>query len=356
MNDKKRYLKQHIKKCLKNIKKINPENAKLLESFLAEKQVHTGLGIRSTYARIAELITEHLDGKTFTEITRQDAVEFLNFLKSNYNRSCQSNYIGWFRGFMKSVYKVLEKKPPKWVKDDDLFKRKRHKKKIKENDLISVEECEKIINATTTPRDALVISILWETGAKISEVLDLKVGSIEPNGIDSFIIKMPNKKYDTKNTRSIIVKECTPRLREYLNYHPHKNDPEAWLFLKIDENGKLTYFQFLKRLKKAIKRTGIKKHIHPHLFRHTRLTIWARIYTEQVLKALANWSPSSDMAEVYVHFAEKDLIKQQMKQYGLLHENEKEEEKTIVELKTVICPNCQEKTLHNTDFACIVIL
>jgi len=197
---------------------------------------------------------------------------------------------------------------------------------------------------------------LWETGAKISEVLDLKVGSIEPNGIDSFIIKMPNKKYDTKNTRSIIVKECTPRLREYLNYHPHKNDPEAWLFLKIDENGKLTYFQFLKRLKKAIKRTGIKKHIHPHLFRHTRLTIWARIYTEQVLKALANWSPSSDMAEVYVHFAEKDLIKQQMKQYGLLHENEKEEEKTIVELKTVICPNCQEKTLHNTDFACIVIL
>jgi hypothetical protein len=113
VNDKKRYLKQHIKKCLKNIKKINPENAKLLESFLAEKQVHTGLGIRSTYARIAELITEHLDGKTFTEITRQDAVEFLNFLKSNYNRSCQSNYIGWFRGFMKSVYKVLEKKPPK---------------------------------------------------------------------------------------------------------------------------------------------------------------------------------------------------------------------------------------------------
>ena len=49
--------------------------------------------------------------------------------------------------------------------------------------------------------------------------------------------------------------------------------------------------------------------IRPHMFRHTKLTAWARAGVgEYVLKSLAGWTPDSRMAARYIHLSGRDHI------------------------------------------------
>jgi ribosomal protein L40E len=91
------------------------------------------------------------------------------------------------------------------------------------------------------------------------------------------------------------------------------------------------------RLKRLCKKVGINKRIHPHLFRHTRLTELAKELPEQILKQIAGWVPDSKMAQVYLHLSLKDVEESLLtKVYGIKPlENEKKE-------KFIICPKCRE--------------
>jgi len=60
-------------------------------------------------------------------------------------------------------------------------------------------------------------------------------------------------------------------------------------------------------LKKTAVKAGIKKHIYPHLFRHSAATRDARYLTESELRLKYGWSGDSQMAQVYVHLSDADL-------------------------------------------------
>ena len=55
-------------------------------------------------------------------------------------------------------------------------------------------------------------------------------------------------------------------------------------------------------------RAGVR-HIRPHMWRHTRLTEWARAGVgEYMLKSLAGWTPDSRMASKYIHLSGRDHV------------------------------------------------
>jgi len=67
------------------------------------------------------------------------------------------------------------------------------------------------------------------------------------------------------------------------------------------------YVYTLQMLKKTAVKAGIKKHIYPHLFRHSAATRDARYLTESELRLKYGWSGDSQMAQVYVHLSDADL-------------------------------------------------
>ncbi len=59
--------------------------------------------------------------------------------------------------------------------------------------------------------------------------------------------------------------------------------------------------------KRIAEKAGIKKRIHPHLFRHSRSTHLAKHLTEAQMKQYLGWVQGSDMAAIYVHLSGRDV-------------------------------------------------
>jgi len=84
-------------------------------------------------------------------------------------------------------------------------------------------------------------------------------------------------------------------------------------------------------------RAEIKKHVHPHLFRHSRLTDLAKSgFNEAQLRKFAGWAGSSKMAAVYIHLSGQDIDDKLLEISGI----KKAESKDNGILKPKDCPRC----------------
>ena len=76
-------------------------------------------------------------------------------------------------------------------------------------------------------------------------------------------------------------------LKEYLNDHPLK-DHDSWLFI-MKNNERMSYDEVRSMILRAKRRSGIKRRIYPHLFRHTRASIMASKVAEAPLESQMGW-------------------------------------------------------------------
>ena len=137
--------------------------------------------------------------------------------------------------------------------------------------------------------------------------------------------------------RRIRVISSEPYILEWINKHPDKDNPEAFVWLRNNGNEMLEYPAFCKALRVAAIRAGIKKKVNPHNFRHARATYLASKFTEQQLKVFFGWTRASDMASVYVHLSGKDVDDALLNVYGLSQTTEKNR---ITKLKPITCLRC----------------
>ncbi|MGQ9782137.1 MAG: tyrosine-type recombinase/integrase [Nitrososphaeria archaeon] len=80
-------------------------------------------------------------------------------------------------------------------------------------------------------------------------------------------------------SRKILLVHSVPLIKAWLERHPSKDNPEAWLWCGIgytNKNSMLTHQSLKKILVECARRAGIKKHVYPHLFRHSRATELAK--------------------------------------------------------------------------------
>ena len=100
-----------------------------------------------------------------------------------------------------------------------------------------------------------------------------------------------------------------PALTEWLDAHPRPR-PGAPLFATVwrGQVGWMSESAPNKLMDRLCTRAGVR-HIRPHMWRHTRLTEWARAGVgEYMLKSLAGWTPDSRMAAKYIHLSGRDHI------------------------------------------------
>jgi integrase len=200
--------------------------------------------------------------------------------------------------------------------------------------LITPEEYQRILENITVPQMKIIIELLYETGARVSEILDLKIQNVEFNfyGAKLYV-------HGKTGQRVIPIVWYANELRHYLQFHNNKDKPDSSLFYILKDGAILpfTYSNFRKHLGIICRRAGINKRIHAHLFRHTRMTELAKTLPEQTLKQLAGWSGSSKMAEVYIHLSQRDVEDALLQKVYGIKTNEKEDHNNVK-----VCPRCHE--------------
>ena len=199
-------------------------------------------------------------------------------------------------------------------------------------DMLTEEEVKRLIDFAYTVQERAFISTLYESGCRIGEIIYLKIGHVkfDDYGAQLFV----NGKTGFRRVR---VVACVPYLLEWINKHPFRDDPEAFLWL----NNRLKPFGYsgiTQMLYRIAKRAGIKKRVNPHNFRHSRATYLANFLTEAQMKEFFGWTQDSKMAAVYVHLSGRDVDNALLKVYGLENANDKKE--SIFKPKD--CPRCKQ--------------
>jgi len=202
-------------------------------------------------------------------------------------------------------------------------------------DLLTKEEIEEQIDAAKNPRDKALISILYETGARIGELIDLTVGDIED--------RQHGKKITINGktgARRIPLVESVPHLNNWLNKHPNP-EKDAPLWCKIQQGNpddQLGYRYIREKiLKKNMERAGIDKPSNPHHYRHSRASHLATEMTESQLCEWFGWVQGSNVPARYVHLSGRDIDNAYDQMHGLYEPDEEEDTPDVVE-----CPRCQE--------------
>jgi len=211
-------------------------------------------------------------------------------------------------------------------------------------ELLTEEEVMKVVQHCKTLRDKALISALYESGCRVSEIgtMQIKHVSFEEYGARLTV----NGK---TGGRKILVVNSTPYLKEWINQHPENGNPEAFLWVK-SKGEYLSYTRITAILKNAAKNAKIKKRIYPHLLRHSRATALASIMPEASMKQYLGWSQASKMAGVYIHMSGKDTDESILRASGIeIKKNNKNSAmqskkclrcQTVNEATNIFCKKC----------------
>jgi integrase/ribosomal protein L40E len=331
---------ERLAKQWANHKELLPSQKSDLKKFV-EYLEDEGAVARTKSAFIGILLSfgRHLK-KPFKEATEDDIRRYLRRISANGNSlNTWNNTAIKIRKFYRWLYGMEKGENPKqvaWVKC------RKRKNQLPIDHFLTKDEFYQFVRTTDNSRDRAFLMTLWESSARISEILDLRIKNIEFDRYGAVLII--NGKTGRRRIRLI---EAVPDLQTWLNQHPFRDIPEAPIWQSTEarnSEGKLipegitlnsVYWMF----KKYKKKSGIKKHIHPHLLRHMRATELSGILSEQELKLWEGWTPDSRMASTYIHLRGQDIDKKLLKASGI----QVEEEKKTLETHLKICPRCNSK-------------
>ncbi|OQA31911.1 MAG: putative tyrosine recombinase XerC-like protein [archaeon ADurb.Bin336] len=288
--------KQHIKRFVQSKRACGVKPIRL------KKQV----AVLRTFSQIVS--------KDLKDVTKEDIELYLCELE-------QHNYSSW----TKIDYKVVIKSFYKWLLGDDevtpklvsWIKNKEPRDCIMPEELLTEKDVLSAISVCQFNRDKAFIHLLYESGIRIGEMLNLRIKHItfaEP--VSSILV---NGK--TGQRRVPIIKSVVP-LKKWIEKHPYKKNSEALVWIKTNErkanlriqgnrlpNSVLCYSAVKKLISVNFKIAKVNKKVNPHMFRHSRATFLAKHLTEAQLKQFFGWTQSSDMAARYVHLSGRDLDK-----------------------------------------------
>jgi integrase/recombinase XerD len=179
-----------------------------------------------------------------------------------------------------------------------------------ETSVLTPEEVARIVAACNTVRDKAFVAVTYESGARISEVLGLHVGDVEPTEYGGFRLRVEGK----TGRRTIPLFEASvAHLSLYLRDYPFAKDPSAPLWTNERHHDRvglpMRYGAWVRVLQRAARRAGISKVVTPHILRHSRASAVAKNpnVSTSVLESLFGWKHGSPMAATYVHLTGRDV-------------------------------------------------
>jgi len=318
-------------------------NSKIFKDYLRKCQADglTEVTIATAEHTLIKFI-EWCGDRELKEFTTDDVYDYLDFINA-YTYMKAGKVVKYSPGTQQRIRAVL-KKFLTFINHDlgAVIKLRTLKDGKIPEDILTREEIEKLIDSCLSNRDRAIIATFYESGARRGELLkvQLKHVTFDENGA---ILNIQKGKTGSRRVRLVLASSY---LKQWIDTHPLKNDPDAYLFCSTNSPfGVITFVGLADQLHKIASRAGIQpKRVYPHAFRHARATHLAEQLPEQLLKEYLGWTRSSNMASVYVHMAGRDVDNAILKLHGI--ETGDAPKKFTVNK----CPRCKEIKSENALF------
>lgn len=329
-----------------NIKTVDAYEEKLKLSSWAQATIDSKLW------KIAPFLRSFSD-KSIKDITRKDVNKYLLELKkqvdekklkvSTYNKNLAEirMFINWL--VVEDDYTFL--------KERDLLRDLKfieEKEDSSEKHYIDASDVKAMLPYCKCQRDRALIMLLWNTGARIGELVNTDVGDVN---IKAREIKVTGK----TGTRELPITTALPDLKLWLNQRSGK--PDEPLFTSKNGISRLTIHGAGQVVDKLAKAANIsEKKFSCHAYRHGRMTELAgKGMPEMHMRLHAGWTKHSLMPETYIHPKTKE-VKNRVREIDT--GKKVEETAPLVDMNAKICYNCNTENAFDAKYCsiCSVVL
>lgn len=250
------------------------------------------------------IFTERKRITSFQKIDYDSLREYLLYLnEKGYSATTQGRHLSTLR----SLYKYLQSE--KIVKENPLKLIKNPKKEKKLPSYLSDSDIETFLEMPSTEttlgiRDRFILELLYSTGIRVSEAINIKMNDISQSEEK---IKIRGK--GNKERYVYYGSKCQEKMEQYLiRSRPYLLKGNEKKELLIDYRGEpITARGIRDIINRTIKKAGAKYHISPHMLRHTfatdMLNFGADLKTVQALLGHENISTTG----IYTHVSNQRL-------------------------------------------------
>jgi integrase/recombinase XerD len=229
--------------------------------------------------------------KPIEAITNQDIIDFNTdyILKQNLSSSYQNQVVNAIKLF----YRQIENRNL----EVDLIHRPK-KEKLLPN-VLSKEEVKKILEAHSNLKHKAMLSLIYSSGLRRSELLNLKPADIDSKrGI--IIIRQSKGKKDR-------IAPLSHKILEMLRAYYNDYKPKKWLFEGQIEGEQYSEQSLQSILKQALQKAKITKPVTLHWLRHSYATHLLESGTDlRYIQELLGHN-SSKTTEIYTHVSTKSI-------------------------------------------------
>lgn len=286
--------------------------------------------------------------KPYKDITKEDYVKYFSQKVSTNTKRGRVRII---KRFNRWLWDLPERTYPECI--SWIGKPPRPVSHITAADLLTEEEMLALFRAADVQSRARM-GVLYDTAGRNAEVFYIRKEDVQETNYGFRITLKSREGSITKGggsfgNRTVPLVKSRKYLTNWLNIHPtwHTSiNPSLWANNFTNEELKFEG-SFTQKLKRIAKKAEITKNLHPHLFRHTKLTdcTRTRTMTEGSMRWFAGWSPTSNMPATYVHLSGIHMEGDALRASGI----EMPDKKPMFDEINTICPQCGiENELHAT--------
>ena len=241
------------------------------------------------YVSSFESFINHYNDKDLITINE---LEIRAYLQKLIHQGKSNSYINLTINSVKFYYETVLGMPNRFYE----IERPRKKKQLPK--LLSKEEIIKMLQHTTNIKHRCIISLLYSSGLRRGELLNLKINDIDSKRM---VIKV-NCAKGNKDRVTVLSSSILSDLRNY--YKDYK--PKEFLF-EGQNRQKYSGTSILKIVSKSAKKAGINKKVTPHMLRHSFATHLLENGTDIRHIQLLLGHSSTKTTEIYTHVANKSF-------------------------------------------------
>ena len=284
--------------------------------------------------RTVKIFASKLDPIPFKKATKKDVVNALAKYVEELARTVHgggsphttSDFQKIVKQFYAWVYDVEDPRHEGYPKAVSWIRVKEPKSTLKASDLLDPDDVKKLIATTPDLRLKALVDVCYECGLRVGEALQMHVRDVDVQ--EQYAALTVSGKTGPRQAYSI---ESLPLLATWLDHHPDRNNPDAWLW--TDDTEPLTYDRARFKLQECRRKAKISKRVFWHLFRHSSATNNAEL-GEPMLRNVYGWSKNSDEPSTYIHLSGEAVKKALLQKAGV-------QQKAEAEPKVIMCPRCK---------------
>ena len=322
---------------------ITPDDAHLIDEYLMKRKADKDL----SPGRVTKILWTLLSWRRFVPPFRQNTItdlyKGLDVMKTGTQKGSGHSTEPYSKNFVydtvtivKPFYLWMIEAGYSPLKEKDILALKRPKRDLMTKtvaDILTEEEIKKMVLVCESTRDRAILMMLYDGGFRIGELGKLTWGQLS---FDSYgvVINVDEK---TGKPRYVRLIAATPYLAKWKDDYPFEPTGNNLVFTSLQKKA-IEYNAIYRQIRRIAERAGIQKNVHPHIFRHTRITnMMEKGIPESVIKSMMWGSLTTDMFACYAHLSNRSIDDALLEQAGI---KRPEKDATADVLAPRQCPVC----------------